>query len=550
MSNNLLFVFGAGAEKAVDFPISYDIQKFLKYLIGYNDRTGKIEKFLPLKERLRNAFQGIGIAIKEDSPEFRNFYYLLRILMDGDGERELHRAYHNLREARMKYRQHYIETLKNLFEYIPEEKLNDIDSSLVHHLERLEREYDWANFKALLTELYGENPDSFNLQDILSMLTLLKDKDISLPVQEYFEVSGKAKGDYRGSLHDYKINIDAFLNFYKLLLFKLFKVVYATRRDNIKDRAIKYKDFFKKLIDNGNVDFVSLNWNPFFMYILFEINAEYNRINRTTKGKVRYFDPGMKVVIKDFEDANSGVVYSYESSIGKFIEEQQQKGGLHFQVDDFKFVFKHGLFNLRICPACKTIFTYKTDTFRIDHIYHNSFLIDPLPIVERDLRMFKKIEDREVYKRPDLIRCPVCGTPTTFKDSLLEIQTIFKGDSPIEHLTHEFASLLSKAEHVIFIGYSFPEDDKNELLLLKAFRNALSRNMSAQKQKISVVLYDREYTGKIWLRPEEIKGNVKQHIEKTVDNFRKLFPNTSLRITLKGFPNILNVDDNITYFRV
>ncbi len=221
-----------------------------------------------------------------------------------------------------------------------------------------------------------------------------------------------------------------------------------------------------------------------------------------------------------------------------------KKAKTSFLVQLVKFFPAHGLVNLRVCPRCQNAFIiFPTD---VDSITPESlgdvFLLDPLPC-KKDLEIMKNkysnlFDEFNLWDSwlPSQVVCPICKSPTFFFDTFMSIQSILKFDeSPLmKKVYYDYAERASKAEHIIFIGYSFPSDDVSHLLSLLAMKTGVSR-----ERKITLILKKEGYN-KIWYSLKNI-GNIDINTMNSLNNVQLIAKRENIRVSFLGFPEVTEV---------
>ena len=131
------------------------------------------------------------------------------------------------------------------------------------------------------------------------------------------------------------------------------------------------------------------------------------------------------------------------------------------------------------------------------------------------------------------------------------MQSIVKPEEPalIRKIYTDYAVSFSKAEHLIFIGYSFPIDDIPHLLTL------MTMNIGEiTKKKLSLIIYSstKELREETWFTLEKarkilektIRNNPNNNPDKlnleTLNNILKISKKNNIRVSFLGFPDILD----------
>lgn len=448
-----------------------------------------------------------------------------------------------------------------------------------HYLKMMPERIDWIAFKNLYSlyknqkKLHNERP---SLVEFLTLLSKAQAYGIALPMQDNF-IHRKNK-----SLITYmrSYNVSGAFNFYRYFFFKIFKLLLQKPVET--KVAKKYYFFFKNILseyrnipDNSlkeltnekwftlPVKFLTFNWDPFLPFILFKVNRNINRKeeNRALKDDLIlqfYTDIGVSgPIIYLSETKNSSKDYylvtnDMASQINYLTKRSYTKRTKVLSNVVYRLVklyAVHGLFNLRMCPHCHQVFFIMPTRIRDTDIYtlkgvQDIFLSDLIP----DPRDFRKVISKykgkyfyEPYKlgKPDMLLCPICDHPTYFEDIPLSVQTIFKFDEPdfLKKTKLRAFTEFIKADHVVVIGYSFPQDDmlNNYLLQLLSISPEIK---DRKKKRITVIIYNSSLQGKVWYKLSEIE-KVQDNLELNIDFLKNFFTEKNIRISFLGFPDIL-----------
>ncbi len=479
----ILFIVGAGAEKFLGFPLTFDQEKILKALVGFIDGE-KDPLYIPLRERLEVAFDGWNIP--EDILEEWEIFFLA--LVDGNGTTNTADAFEWKRKALERYRKRYKEKL--LSYGVNAKKAEETALNLFLYVNRfLDRNYDWLALRSIAYAIYRSNPSSFSLVSLLSTMFFALDNLLSLPTPEIFrKVSVREKQEYilpPPTLLEYVNHaprLIAALNLYRLIMYKLFKTAIITRfrSDAVKEGIALVINFLEKLLSlrlaltrKMEISFITYNWSPLWVILC---KIAMNRINRRIGEHRLWIDLGFEGrMLYLFGERKETYLFS-EATYYAFKKMEKVK------YESFKFLFPHGAFNIRICPKCGEAFlilpfSMSVENFREENlpfIIRSLYLSDPFPFMSDLKFIFEEncsllLEEAILRGIPDRILCPYCNTTTTFEDTFLDIQTVFKHKAwflPVK-LFYEHGRLFSEADHVITLGYSFPEDDLLNFFIFK-----------------------------------------------------------------------------------
>jgi len=154
-----------------------------------------------------------------------------------------------------------------------------------------------------------------------------------------------------------------------------------------------------------------------------------------------------------------------------------------------KLLKLHGSLNWTYCPGC-----HRLDLGIADSLKNQTIKVRNELYVENPLEAKYSCHGAECKECQAFIR-PILITPTFLKDYR---------NPHIAKVWYEAERALRQARHVIFIGYSLPDDDVNVIYLLK-------RGLIDQNLKVTVVEYDGKKQDKrenlVWLRYRSLFGD-------------------------------------------
>ncbi|GAB6078950.1 hypothetical protein [Hydrogenobaculum acidophilum] len=560
MSNSVLVIFGAGAERALGFPTTQDIENIFKALIGFENN--RINKYIPLNIRLENALRDyFGYYSRQNDKTYhiyKNLELTLRIMLDGNGAKNLKEAENDKDKAINEFIQLYKRFIESEYTVRNHERLYNNIAKMEHYLYLQSFSYDWVNIKALSYYLYKDQPNKFQLVDLLSILYNSKQSGLPLVAPEYFDYYTHDTSE-TGKVNWYICNVDGIFNMYNLILYKIYKGVYYTNLNTNNETLKHYFDFIQKMLDkyNQNITFVSFNWNPIIQALAYLVNYKFNTSVGKAKNRYRYIDHSSLIDIvrlKDSEDENR-IIPSFTENIEYFSKKLCKEPKT---IESIKFYPIHGTFNTRVCPKCSSVFMIYPKTqgdIDITQDLYDLLLVDPFPSM-KDFEHYKKysilkkkLENPEDF---DTIYCHKCNTPISFKNTILEIQIMFKDYShySLKSMLYGFANEFSKAQKIIILGYSFPNDDVKDLLFLKAFKD-IKQIDSNKQQEIYIVNYDEKYKHhKRWMSIDEVKNQLPNlenyQINELIHNLEKLFKKENIKLSFQGVPWVfLNGNRNV-----
>jgi len=216
---------------------------------------------------------------------------------------------------------------------------------------------------------------------------------------------------------------------------------------------------------NGDVGFVSLNYDPIALWVQFCANRDLNIAamnSRSPAAPLHLFHnfghliPARRIG-KPEDDwpwypLNEGAA----QRLNELNIEKQAKVRLT------KFLFPHGCLCWRECPDCGKLSAYHGDSWDL----HAPGLFPPPPLKAFDTRDCVPwiSEEERVQRRRgkvDARKCLHCGTLTYAHHTQAVMQSSYKPLPPsfIEEIQRELRATTMQASHIIFMGYSLPPDD-------------------------------------------------------------------------------------------
>ena len=189
-----------------------------------------------------------------------------------------------------------------------------------------------------------------------------------------------------------------------------------------------------------------------------------------------------------------GIDFSLNNPYFKFEEQRTRKR----KNDSIKFIKIHGSINWCKCLNCGLISIFENKPF-------GEFLFND-KVVERCEFCKKEAKDLSIQLQPEII------TPTMIKSINNQLYS---------NLWREASFELSKADQIIFIGYSLPHADFE-------FRYLLKRNIKSNA-KIDIVLVKNDDPGKIRTKNKSIKNLL------PYKRYEELFSQNKLEFFYEGF---------------
>jgi len=575
-TNQTLFIFGSGFSASLGLLTTKEIDEAVKTLLDVDiDDKDYPTPIRARIERLKKNNKKFKELFEKDNYAQADIENTLSILSDGNGAK----TYSEVNSDSKKAKENYINLYGKYFKGLKEK--------LSFRLGDITREYNLLSLKALYIDIKktrnSEN-NKVSLDEILTLIHKAIESNVTIPSAEVFpEEKSETTGVFMVGEH----GLERVLRTYRYLVFKLFKHLmrfYSSRRES---NAKEYLNFLDKLhkdfagidtlsIENAtkregylsNIGYITFNWDPVLPLFSMKVNHDINKELRS-KSSVRfikkiYMDLDLPLpMIKMSNPKDSSVSeFSTSESTACLINSLTKKSdsGKYGSAMPSKFLLKiiklfapHGLYNLRICSRCQNAFIVLPESFDEMELLdlHKIFLLDPIPC-EYDLEQVKNypsLEEKYKNAKPDEIDCPVCGHPTRFRETYMEIQSILKSSKPpiMSKIYYDYGDFYSKADHIISIGYSFPRDDILENLFLDTMKIKTKTDSKEKPSEAKFTSIDKipELEYKKWCTFDETMKfyksdftKYKQSIE-SLELLNKYYPKSSMRFNFMGFPDIL-----------
>jgi len=577
-TNQTLFIFGSGFSASLGLLTTKEIDEAVKTLLDVDiedkdyptpikDRIGRLKKN---NKKFKELFE-------KDKYAQADIENTLSILFDGNGAKTYPEVNSDFKKAKENYINLYGKYFKGAEKKLSF-RLDYINNTIGCELLSLK-----ALYRDIKKTRNSEN-NQVSLDEILTLVHKAIESNVTIPSTEVFpEEKSETPDIFMVGEH----GLEKVLLAYKYIVFKLFKHLmrfYGSRRES---NAKEYLNFLDKLhkdfagidtlsIENAakkesylsNIGYITFNWDPVLPLFSMKVNNEINKeLKRQSSGrfiKKIYMDLDLPLpMIKMSNPKDSPVSeFSTSESTACLINSLTKKSdnGKYGSAMPSKFLLKiiklfapHGLYNLRICSRCQNAFIVLPESFDKMELVdlHKIFLLDPIPC-EYDLEQVKnypRLEEKYKDAKPDEIDCPVCGHPTRFRETYMEIQSILKSSKPpiMSKIYYDYGDLYSKADHIISIGYSFPRDDILENLFLDTMKIKTKTDNEKKPSEAKFTSIDKipELGNKKWFTFDETMKfyqsnftKYKQNIE-SLELLNKYYPKRSMRFNFMGFPDIL-----------
>jgi hypothetical protein len=527
---NLIF-WGAGATAALGIRTTAQQATFVRKLVGGADRRASLD------ERVADALFN---EATDTTPGHSALHDLLAILGDADG-----------RLTRIDRVDDYeFRAMRSNWSL----KLDEDDDRLRAQIIRLRLLYDWPALKAIVHICPASNTDGFTLNDLFNVI----DTHLNFGVR-----SSIPDADFQPLFLDSRRIIGA-RNALNLLLICLFHIDYQACLTSKRDILNQYYDFAiqlgrqtqqqaVKLSDagyrldvpefyQGDVGFVSLNYDPIGLWIQFIANRELNQDGRAPHiGSPAaplhlYNDFGHLIPARGIERADAHFPwYPLNEAAAQRLNESKYTSG--YRVRLTKFLFPHGCLCWRECPDCGKLSAYHGHAWDL----YARGLFPPPPLRAFDSSPCPTwIKDPERERRDlgmiDARACLHCQTITYTHHTQMVPQSSFKSSPPsfLDEIHRELRATTMRADHILLMGYSLPPDD----VAYRAF-------FAARRQrgtKVDCTVVNKDSDNPDWVGPAGLKsGRLRNN--PTLRAAREIFGEDNVRFYGGGIPKVF-LDEN------
>ena len=281
VNEKTLLIVGAGFSVNLGMPTTYDIEKIIKVLLDLDlyesHRSYKPTTIDERLERLNNSLTKTK-------------------LVDGNGAETADEADGNYQKTVKSYKEEYGKIIQGY-------KAGALDLHLRFDCMNW---FDLLAFKSVAIEKIKLNPNNkFKIVDVLTAINKALDEHITVPTKEIFPKESK---NALGIFYNDRFRLESALNFYKLMVFKIFKhFLRINSKLNLANSSVigadwvygdkRYSKFFEELqkdftgiesLDNvahinerGNylskLGFVTFNWDPILPFYAMKTNYKLNK---------------------------------------------------------------------------------------------------------------------------------------------------------------------------------------------------------------------------------------------------------------------------------
>ena len=290
----------------------------------------------------------------------------------------------------------------------------------------------------------------------------------------------------------------------------------------------------------GDVSFASMNYDPIGLWCQMIANRNFNRsltvphIGCPASKLEVFLDQAHFVsgVRPEKREPEPRVWHSMSEAVVQRLNEVGQR------IRVTKFLLPHGCLCWRECPNCGKLSNYCGDSWTED----SPTLIPPPPlstfvpdIKYEQARTVKGDKERRAWEKGevDARACVHCDTLTYAHHTSTQMQSSLKERPPafLEEIQRELRVIVKKAEHVVLMGYSLPEDD----VLYRAF---FAAHRSGDSQDVKCTVVDKKDDYDRWFGAKELDEKTDLHRDTAVGAARDIFGRENVRFYGGGVPNV------------
>jgi hypothetical protein len=520
---NVIF-WGAGATAALGIRTTARQEQFVHCIAGA-DGTGK-----SLKKRIAKA-----LGPKVAKPWHAAFIDLITILGDSDA------SYDGITDV----------TDEQLKAMRRNWKLGASLKGLHGRIVDLRLTYDWPALKSVVSICPGSARGKFRLNDLFNLL------DMHIPTGFGFRAPAHgAVSSSEEQFFDARRLIGA-KNALLMILIASFYVDYQMCITSRQKVLAQYYEFARALgrrmqsrgedlsskhgLDEpafyqGDVGFISLNYDPIALWVQFFANRALNRANVSCIGSPPvpihlFHDFGHLIPARRIGKGDDDWPWYPLNEAAAQLLNELEKGD--FRVRLTKFLFPHGCLCWRECPDCGKLSAYHGDDWELNA----PGLFPPPPLLAFDKRkcspriLGAEREQRERGK-VDARKCLHCGTLTYAHHTQAVMQSSFKPRPPsfIEEIQRELRATTMQASHIIFMGYSLPPDDVT-------YRAFFSARRQRRETKVRCTVVDWDTSNPDWYGPAALKTRTFREAS-AVNAARDIFGKENVRFYGGGVPEV------------
>ena len=528
---NVIF-WGAGATKSLGIRTTVEQEQFVRCITGVDDPRS------PLRKRV-----AIALGPKVAKSWHAALIDLITILGDNDA------SYDSITDVT----DEQLKAMRRTWKRRASRK------ELHRRVVDLRLTYDWPALKSVVSICPGSVTGKFKLNDLFNLL------DMHIPTGFGFRAPARhglsaSKRPPEEQFFDARRLIGA-KNALLMILIASFYIDYQACITSNRKVLKQYYEFARALghrmqchaVDlsskhgldldqpafyQGDVGFVSLNYDPIALWVQFFANRELNKardvpcVGSPPVPLHLFHDFGHLIPARRISKGDDDWPwYPLNEGAAQRLNELK-KGDRRVRLT--KFLFPHGCLCWRECPDCGKLSAYHGDEWKLNA----PGLFPPPPLRAFDkgkfsARIIGTERDQRKKGKVDARKCLHCGTLTYSQHTQAVMQSSFKPRPPsfIEEIQRELRATTMQANHIIFMGYSLPPDD----VTYRAFFSARRQRRGRTEVRCTIVDWDPRNPD--WYGPAALKTRTfcpSSPVHAACD----IFGNENVRFYGGGVPNV------------
>jgi hypothetical protein len=431
---------------------------------------------------------------------------------------------------------------------------------LIRRIVDLRLTYDWPALKSLVAICPGSSSGTFELNDLFNLL------DLHIPLG--FGVRAFSQHTHLPDQMPGRQFLDArrltgAKNALRMLLIAAFYIDWQECIGASRSKLEQYHKFAdalwhrqqKRAVEfanegvtepafyQGDVGFVSLNYDPIALWVQFIANRENNSADVPYHA---FQDFAHLIPARRIHSGKSNWPW-YPMNEGAAQRLNEIDGSKKILLT--KFLFPHGCLCWRECPDCRKLSAFHGDMWRLDA--RGLFPPPPLRAFDTEIlsdRIGGDERSERVNGAVDARACLHCGTLTYAQHTQTVMQSSFKSSPPsfVEEIQRDLRATTMRAKHLIFFGYSLPKDDVEYRALFAA---SCQRGHGKNEEPVRCTVVGKDSQNAGWYHlaaadSDELLQNP------TVEAAVKLFGRPNVRFYGGGVPDVFVTGDNVSESKI
>ncbi|MBF0239745.1 MAG: hypothetical protein HQM12_18755 [SAR324 cluster bacterium] len=447
--------------------------------------------------------------------------------------------------------------LVELFAYLEAEEPESLPTNSRKRFRELRNIYDWRTLRKIIQVTPKDKDGKIKINDLFNLIDMHRSSHHGFPDREGNPIAPDAlerarhalimilslmfHGAYRKQLKN-PGELQKYYQFAEVLA-QMMMDEGMSRYQEVRNAADRRFCFFSYAV-------ISMNWDPMLLWMLFNAHGAANKhpsyieLDRTPIPMKLFHDLGHFMGIRKIDGKTPEVWYPMSEASAQRLNDPEHFSGRRVRLG--KFYFPHGCLNGRECPNCGK---WVVDLGEEWNAFSQTLFPAPiLKSLEGLMRTPRSDQEKEAFDadQSDAVQCSYCGTLTEQHHVQLLMQTHFKHNTPpfLEEIQRDMRVALENANHLVFMGFSLPEDDV-------IYRSLLAARQSRDKDKkicISIVVGRESNAPDQWLSTAELhdyfQQNPKASAQKVFESIQSIFGDVKIRGYLKGIPSVFLSHEN------